>query len=265
MWSDARLVRILAGTFDGMKRFAACGSLLLFCLSALEARAQASGTLLRVTVGDAATGVLLPNVHVLVRGTPLGGRTDMLGEVSIAGVPEGVHTIEARLLGYGALSTPARVSGRDTLRVTLLLLSNTQTLKPVTVRDSVSRFLAEFDNRRRKGGGHYITEADLRASAGRTLRDVVMAKLPGVRIDASGVVLSTRGPNNSRNKGGCPVAVWYNGVRGAVPIDFRSGPGADLVASNLLGGVEYYAPGNVPVQYRDGASSCGVMLLWSGS
>ena len=92
-----------------------------------------------------------------------------------------------------------------------------------------------------------------------------MTKLPGVRVDQSGVVLSTRGPNNTTNKGGCPVAVWYNGVRGAVPIDFRSGPGADLVASNLLGGVEYYTPGNVPVQYRDGASSCGVMLLWSGS
>src|SRR5688572_27157385 len=131
MWSDARLVRILAGTFDGMKRFATCGSLLLLCLSALDARAQAPGTVLRVTVGNAVTGVLLPNVHVLVRGTPLGGRTDMLGEVTIAGVPEGVHTVEARLLGYGALSTPARVSGRDTLRVTLLLLPNTQTLKPV--------------------------------------------------------------------------------------------------------------------------------------
>lgn len=259
------MVRFLAGTFVGLKRFAACGSLLSLCLLANEARGQASGTILRVTVADAATGILLPNAHVLVRGTPLGGRTDMLGETSIYGVPAGVYTIEARLLGYGALSTPAKVSGTDTLRVTLMLLANPQALATVTVRDSVSRFLQEFDERRRKGTGHYVTQAELRASAGRTLRDVVMTKLPGVRIDPSGVVLSTRGANNTTAKGGCPVAVWYNGVRGAIPVDFRSGPGADLVASNLLGGIEYYSSGTVPVQYRDAAASCGVLLLWSGS
>lgn len=259
------MVGFLAGTSNGLKRFAACGSLLSLCLLASEAGAQAAGTLLRVTVADAATGVLLPNAFVLVRGTPLGGRTDMLGEATIRGVPAGIYTIEARLLGYGALSTPAKIAGNDTLRVMLMLLASPQALATVTVRDSVSRFLQEFDERHRKGTGHYVTQADLRASAGRTLRDVVMTKLPGVRIDPSGVVLSTRGANNTTSKGGCPVAVWYNGVRGAIPVDFRSGPGADLVASNLLGGIEYYAPGTVPVQYRDGASACGVMLLWSGS
>jgi len=247
-----------------MNRIVKCGPLFCF-LFALSANAQVSGTLLRVTVADATTGVLLPNAQVLVRGTPLGGRTDMLGELTIPRVPAGIYMIEARLLGYGALSTPAKVAGNDTLKVTLMLLANPQALATVTVRDSVSRFLQEFDERRRKGTGHYVTQAELKASAGRTLRDVVMTKLPGVRIDPSGVVLSTRGPNNSSSKGGCPVAVWYNGVRGAVPVDFRSGPGADLVASNLLGGIEYYAPGTVPVQYKDGASACGVMLLWSGS
>jgi len=238
--------------------------LLLVCGIGVEAGAQTRGTVLRATVADASTGVLLTNAHVIVRGLGLGGRTDILGDAWIASVPAGVHTVEARLLGYGPLSTPARFSGKDTLQVTLLLLSNSQRLPTVTVRDSVSRYLQEFENRRRKGTGHYITQAELRASAGRTLRDVVMSKLPGVRIDQSGIVLSTRGPNNFNPKGGCPVAVWYNGVRGAVPIDFRSGPGADLVAANLLGGVEYYGPGRVPVQYRDGAASCGVMLLWSG-
>lgn len=259
------MVVIPAASSNTLRRLAAFGTLLSLCLLASESRGQTAGTVLRVTVADATTGVLLRNAQVLVRGTPLGGRTDLLGELTIPRVPAGVYTIEARLLGYGALSTPAKVAGNDTLRVTLMLLANPQALRTVTVRDSVSRFLQEFDERRRRGTGHYVTQAELRASAGRSLRDVVMSKLPGVRIDPSGVVLSTRGPNNSSSKGGCPVAVWYNGVRGAVPVDFRSGPGADLVASNLLGGIEYYAPGTVPVQYRDGASSCGVMLLWSGS
>lgn len=189
----------------------------------------------------------------------------MLGELTIAGVPAGIYTIEARLLGYGALSTPAKGRRKRHPQGHANAAGQSQALATVTVRDSVSRFLQEFDERRRKGTGHHVTQAELRASAGRALRDVVMTKLPGVRIDPSGVVLSTRGPNNSTSKGGCPVAVRYNGVRGAVPVDFRSGAGADLVASNLLGGIEYYAPGTVPVQYRDGAASCGVLLLWSGS
>jgi hypothetical protein len=187
----------------------------------------------------------------------------MLGEAWIPGVPEGVYTVEARHLGYAPLSAPAKFSGKDTLSVTLLLLRS-QTLPTVTVRDSLSRFLEEFENRRRRGNGHYLTQAELKAAHGRSFADVLASKIPGVRIRNDGIVYSTRGPNNSRSGLQCPVTVWYNGVRGALPVDFRSGGGADLISADLLGGVEYYTPAYVPVQYRDGAAACGVLLLWAG-
>ena len=106
---------------------------------------------------------------------------------------------------------------------------------------------------------------------GSRLSEVVMAKIPGVRLvnipGGKVIVVSTRG-SNSRVGGACPVAVYINGV-------LDSDGDAGTIPFDLLGGVEYYTPGYVPIQYRmpgsrksDGSSpggspACGVMLLWS--
>lgn len=134
-----------------------------------------------------------------------------------------------------------------------------QSLPPVTITDPIVVFLHEFESRRQRGIGHYITAAELRASHGRSLADIVTSRFPGVRMTSAGIPYSTRGPNNFR--GSCPVAVWYNGVRDAAAADLR---GSDMIPLGLLGGIEYYTPGYTPVKYRDGASACGVMLVWSG-
>ncbi|MDP9178573.1 MAG: Plug domain-containing protein [Gemmatimonadota bacterium] len=134
-----------------------------------------------------------------------------------------------------------------------------QPLPPVTISDPIAVFLHEFENRRRRGIGYYITAAELRASHGRSLPDILMSRFPGLRMSSSGVPMSTRGPNNFR--GSCPVAVWYNGMRDAAAADLR---GSDMIPLGLLGGIEYYTPGYTPAKYRDGKSACGVMLVWSG-
>ena len=134
-----------------------------------------------------------------------------------------------------------------------------QPLPAVTITDEIAVFLHEFESRRQRGIGYYITAAELRESHGRSLADIVMSRFPGVRMTASGAPYTTRGPNNFR--GSCPVAVWYNGMRDAASADLR---GSDMIPLGLLGGIEYYTPGYTPVKYRDGKSACGVMLVWSG-
>jgi hypothetical protein len=130
-----------------------------------------------------------------------------------------------------------------------------QPLPPVTITDPIAVFLHEFESRRQRGIGHYVTMAELRAGHGRALPDILASKIPGVRFTNDGMPYSTRGPNNF--SGRCAVAVWYNGVRAAAPP-------IEMISHDLLGGIEYYNPGYTPVQYRDGASACGVMLIWSG-
>jgi hypothetical protein len=130
-----------------------------------------------------------------------------------------------------------------------------QPLPAVTITDPIAVFLQEFENRRQRGIGYYVTQADIRKSHGRTLANIVASKIPGVRFGTNGVPYSTRGPNKFRNR--CDVAVWYNGVR-------AEAPPIEMISQDLLGGIEYYNPGYTPVKYRDGASACGVMLIWSG-
>src|SRR5688500_12366261 len=134
-----------------------------------------------------------------------------------------------------------------------------QSLPPVKITDEIAVFLHEFESRRQRGIGYYVTAAELRASHGRSLPDILMSRFPGLRMSSSGAPYSTRGPNNF--SGSCPIAVWYNGMRDAAAADLR---GSDMIPLGLLGGIEYYTPGYTPAKYRDGKSACGVMLVWSG-
>jgi len=248
--------------------------LVLLCCFHSETFAQNHGSILRVTVADAATGVFLRDAEIAVRHSDLKARTNFLGETTIGGLAKGVYTVEAQRDGYQPLSTLVKVSGRDSVRMTFLLIRSAQGLPTVTVKDTApSPFLREFEERRHRGTGHYITEADIRAFHGGTLQALVIQKIPGIRIFGSTggrlMVLSLRGANTTKNlaTGSCQAAVYLNGVR-------VSDGDAGILSLNQVGGVEYYNPGSIPVQYMDAASvgatgnqggspACGVMLLWS--
>ncbi len=115
------------------------------------ASAQATGAILRATVADASTGVLLTDAQVIVRGLGISSRTDILGDARIVGVSPGTHTVEARLLGYIPSNARATFSSGDSVELLLLLVPGSQRLPTVTVTDSLSLFLHEFENRRRRG------------------------------------------------------------------------------------------------------------------
>jgi len=34
------------------------------------------------------------------------------------------------------------------------------------------------------------------------------------------------------------------------------------IPTALIGGIEFYNPGSIPVEYQDPGSGCGVLLLW---
>jgi hypothetical protein len=150
----------------------------------------------------------------------------------------------------------------------------THTLPTVAVTGSASSpWLHDFEERRRTRFGRFITESEIRASFGSSLRDLMFRKVPGVRLEEASAgqvfVFSLRGSNSMA--GTCQVAVYLNGMHLA---DGNAG----LVPLQLLGGIEYYPPGFVPVQYqspsavnpqkrgesRGGSSACGVLLLWTG-
>ena len=222
--------------------------------------ARAQGTVLHATVADARPGNYILDAEVTV--DPLGakGITDYFGDTRFSGLRKGRYSIHARRLGFTPVSTEFQVSGSDSLEVTMFMAPTTHELATVRVNaDAVSPFLREFEARRRQGKGQYITDSVLRASLGGTLDNILTLRLRGVRaerdIDGSVTVSSARGPNTI--KGGCSVSVYWNGVRITnsrlakvdIPVDF-------------IGGIEFYNPGSIPVEYQDPGSGCGVLLLW---
>lgn len=239
---------------------------LAICLFAIHFYAngtsQAQGTILHATVADARTGVYILDAEVTVDPLGLKGITDYFGDARFTGLHKGRYTVHARRMGFAPLAAEVLVSGRDSLEVTLLMASTVHALAEVTVDATVpSPFLKEFEERRRQGKGHYITDSVIRASLGIPLEDILTSRLEGVRVlrgtTGAFTPYSARGPNSL--KGGlCLIAVYWNGVR---IVNGRTTTAVDIPTA-FIGGIEFYNPGTIPAQYQELGNDCGVLLLW---
>ncbi|HET7615268.1 MAG TPA: carboxypeptidase regulatory-like domain-containing protein [Gemmatimonadaceae bacterium] len=223
--------------------------------------AGAQGTVLHATIADARTGNYILDAEVTV--DPLGakGITDYFGDARFSGLRKGRYSVHARRIGFTPVSTEFQASGRDSLEVTMFMAPTAQELATVTVNaDAVSPFLREFEARRRLGKGQYITDSVLRASLGIPLEDILAARLRGVMVarlaDGSFVPFSGRGDNTIGKR--CDISVYWNGIRITSP----SNEIAIDIPAAFIGGIEFYNPGSIPVEYQDPGSGCGVLLLW---
>ena len=121
----------------------------------------------------------------------------------------------------------------------------------------VPEYLEEFESRRVRGLGHYLTEAQLDSTKHERLADLIARRFTGIRAQwiSGGEVslVSTRGPI-SFHKPVCAPHVYIDAVFGRPDLgSFQSG---DVV------GVEYYSD-VPPVQYKRAGSQCGVILIWT--
>ncbi len=169
---------------------------------------------------------------------------------------------------------------------------------PVTAEAELVRNakLREFDRRRSKGFGKFLTEADLVNDQYRKLGDVLM-RLPGLttvtakRIPGYGAsaafLVSSRGsatithvsPVFGRN---CPIAIWLDGVpvykgldRAAAPA-FGGGapspsgqvfePPFDInsIMTMHVAAIEFYAgPATMPPELNVTQGTCGAVVIWT--
>jgi hypothetical protein len=174
---------------------------------------------------------------------------------------------------------------------------------PVTAEAELVRNakLREFDRRRSKGIGRFLTEADLANDQSRKLSDV-LARLPGimlVRPKGTGLfggsavfVASSRGsatiehvsPIFGKN---CPIAIWLDGVPVYRGLDrgqsFNSafpskGPPPEVASTRLdeppfdinsimtqhIAAIEFYAgPATMPPELNATQGTCGALVIWT--
>jgi hypothetical protein len=253
---------------------------LLMAFAPLTAAAQSSqlpdGSRLLVTVTDRSIGAALGGAQVTIENLGLSQRTDSGGTTMFASLPRGVHTVRVRHLGYRVRVMPAGMARGDSLHLVVQLEPLASQLPAVRVaaEGASARFspgLREFEDRRaNRPFGHFLDEEEIRANLGSDLRNFVLSRLPGLRIEPAGpnaiehFAFSSRGPSNIRG-GPCRADVYIDGVR-----SFNGD--VNLFPLSMLAGIEWYSPGTVPVRYRSTSAralrggpnaACGVLLLWT--
>jgi hypothetical protein len=219
-------------------------------------------------------------------GDPAGGATitvpalglevvaDARGDFSIAGLPSGVHGVEARLVGFRGTRVRVPMGASRGAHVSLTLGGAVNVLPATTVRERRGPSALEgFERRRREGGGHFVGADEIRARAPATLLDVLTG-LPGLQVTTnertgagalpSIVVTRALGQFGAMAER-CPPAIFLDGVRIAevmasgtqIPLNHLPSPGE-------VHGIEVYSNlASAPAQFQVLGSGCGVIAVWT--
>jgi len=212
----------------------------------------------RVTLGGAAGG----GSRVELVGTEIVAATNDRGEFSLTGVPAGTHVILARHLGYGAASVPVDLVGREPKRVTIDLPKYVPMMDPVLVSARRNRSLDQvgFNERKRTGGGRYVTREEIERSNPTYLSDI-LRRVSGLKVeyeDGREVIRSSRGTTGFSGEGCVQYYVDDMLWQSMTPGDVN-----DFVTVGEVMGIEVYADATVPARYMRGGEVCTTIVVWT--
>ncbi len=206
-------------------------------------------------VTDTATSPI-PAAEVVVDGTRLAARTDDKGAFRLTGIAPGRLTITTRRLGFRGRSDRYEGAAGDTLQLLLDLVAMPTELAEVTVRGKKvprrSTGLDEFESRRARGFGAFITRADIERRNPIRTSDLLRT-VTGVAIIRSGMYSDLRMARSQD----CAPDIYIDGqeARG-YRID-------DMPPVDIAGIEVFRGPAEVPVRFKRLWSGCGVVSIWT--
>jgi hypothetical protein len=241
-----------------------------------RASAQAGGRLngrVRDSLGTPLHGAL-----VSVEGSPTTVTTSAVGSFSLA-LQAGAHVVTIRRVGYAMVSDNVSVSEGTSINKTYVLHARIRTLEAVEVGRPLSASMRVFEERRARQQGAFITSDELRASGERSLRSVLMRRLPGVTFvpyRAGTYMLSSRGtgsvdrrmqiraiPSDLRSPMGCWLQLYLDGTRVYTPNGQTDAPNMNEYHIRDIEAVEYYSGANTPPDFGGSWAACGTLVLWT--
>jgi len=251
--------------------------------AAVLAAAPLAAQTVRGRVLDAATGDGVAQVAVQAR-TPEGhdlgrARTGADGTFQIQLRAPGTMRIQAERAGYRpTVTSDLPVNVRETLEVEVRISATAVAMEPLRVTARVepphrrNLELNGFYDRERQGFGTYLRREDLEKRSNQNLQQV-LARVNGTATYYLGskqyiyfprngrptLRQSMRGPANNA----CLPRLWLDGVR--VTYD-ASNDINSVVNPNQIEAIEVFrGAAEIPVQYNDSNSMCGVILIWTRS
>lgn len=221
-------------------------------------------------VFNAQTGDPIEGAEVIDVFSKTKALTTATGTVSLSFLPEGGSMVRVTKIGFTPETNVVPITPADTTPVMIMLRPLAQTLPTVVTKDTAAPLtspgLREFDERRRQGAGHFITDEVLRKNETKNMTYMVR-QLPGVQIDCP------RGPSHQPEcfaysgrqgskyafRGGrCDMDVYIDGAPLSPPVNLND------YRVDSFAGVEFYSgAGSVPAKYNKTGSACGVLLFWT--
>lgn len=224
--------------------------------------AQAQSRNLRGVVTDT-TGRPVQNAEVRIMDLGRMARTDSTGSFAITRLTARVVDLTIRRLGYEMRFMRVSMISGEGDSVVIALKSEPVVLAGVEVEapEAVHPNFAEFERRRSRGIGMFLTKADIERHNSSYTSDAFRT-LPGMRLirvnGGMGVRFnSTQGMRSPRGSE-CQPLIWVDG---------QPAPGMEIddIRSNDIYGLEIYrGASTTPVQFASGgAAQCGVIAVWT--
>jgi len=239
---------------------------LIAVLALAGTRVDAQQRNLRGIVTDSA-GYPLPNVEVRIMELGRMSRSDPQGRFVVEHITDRIVDVTFRRLGYEVKSV--RVSMIDGEGDSLRVVMRAEPLRLNTVENEAKEdqhpFFAEYEKRRERGIGTFITQKDIERLNTSYPSDA-FRRIPGIRfVNASqgmGVrFMSAIGMTGGRNggaSGGCVPTIWVDG-QAAVGMEI------DEIRAQDIHGIEIYrGAATIPAQFaKGGLTQCGAIVVWT--
>jgi CarboxypepD_reg-like domain/Carboxypeptidase regulatory-like domain len=185
-----------------------------------------------------------PGALVTIAGTGDTVVTDDSGKFVLRGLPSGTRTLKVRAVGWEPQTMPVELTRQTARHVTVSLITKTAVLQAVIVTATLNAGLHRigFDERKRRGVGHFLSPDDIQKRVAMEFVDL-MSQMPGV--------VRRAGPGGedflsaTRGTGGC-LSYVIDGMpyQEATPGDINI-----VVPVMQIGAIEVYQPSEQPAQW----------------
>ncbi len=215
------------------------------------------GTVTGLVHDDEGKPIAGVEVSALERAAPV--RTDTAGRFIIDSVNSGSLALRFRHLAFEPVVLNVEVPPADTADVDVTLSIIAHRLTGVIVQENARqlRSLADFNARRKRGVGHFITRYEIEQRHPMLLSDMVRM-VPGAILTPSfGGRAFLHFARNGRAR--CPPQYFVDGIE-------VTGYNIDDMPPGDVEGIELYAgTTGVPPQYNRpfGNTECGTVLIWT--
>jgi len=230
---------------------AAIGSIMLLSSAAT---AQESAALIG-KVYDNRTGEALAEAVVLVDGVRQDVKLSSQARFVLQELEPGRHRIDIRNIGYRPLSVELAFSAGQTREYTFELEFTGEQLPDILVEEKASKTLsryADFERRRARGLGHFITRDEIRSRGYLNMGDALRT-VKGVKVDCGPLECIIR---MTRSGPRCFPAFWVDGQ------EARSFAVSTPI-SDVQGIEVYRGTGEIPGEFTGSTAGCGVVVIWT--